>query len=124
MQFFTTNTPHSDKLDRFYIQSTSVDKVRMYSVVPNKKSDKVSWKYKRSAIKAFIRTICNNGWFGYVDFTKLDYTKPYSIEVQLVDKNTKEILCKARLHNDEKHWYLPRYSIIPIDPIAKEYYKS
>ena len=124
MQFFTMNTPHSDKLDRFYIQSTSVDNGRMYSVVPNKKSDKVSWKYKRSAIKAFIRTICNNGWFGYVDFTKLDYTKPYSIEVQLVDKNTKEILCKARLHNDEKYWYLPRYSITPIDAIAKEYYKS
>lgn len=124
MQFFTTNTPHSDKLNRFYIQSTSVDNGHMYSVVPNKKSDKVSWKYKRSAIKAFIRTICNNGWFGYVDFTKLDYTKPYSIEVQLIDKDTKEILCKARLHNDEKHWCLPRYSIIPIDAIAKEYYKS
>ena len=124
MQFFTTNTPHSDKLNRFYIQSTSVDNGRMYSVLPYKKSDKVSWKYKRSAIKAFIRTICNNGWFGYVDFTKLDYTKPYSIEVQLVDKDTKEILCKARLHNDEKHWYVPRYSIIPIDTIAKEYYKS
>ena len=124
MQFFTTNTPHSDKLNRFYIQSTSVDNGRMYSVVPNKKSDKVSWKYKRSAIKAFIRTICNNGWFGYVDFTKLDFTNLFSIEVQLIDKNTKEVLCKAILHNDEKHWYLPRYSIIPIDPIAKEYYKS
>lgn len=119
MQVFTTNTPNSDKLDRFYIQSTSVDNGRMYSVVPNNKSDKVSWKHKRSAIKAFIRTICNNGWFGYVDFTK-----PYSIEVQLVDKDTKEVLCKARLHNDEKHWYVPRYSIIPIDTIAKEYYKS
>ena len=124
MQFFTTNTPHSDKLDRFYIQSTSVDNGRMYSVLPNKKSDKVSWKYKRSAIKSCIRASCNKGWFGYVDFTKLDYTKPYSIEVQLVDKDTKEILCKARLHNDEKHWYVPRYSIIPIDTIAKEYYNS
>ena len=123
MQFFTTNTPHSDKLNRFYIQSTSVDNGRMYSVVPNKKSDKVSWKYKRSAIKAFIRTISNNGWFG-LDFTKLDFTNLFSIEVQLIDKDTKEILCKARLHNDEKHWYLPHYSIIPIDAIAKEYYKS
>ena len=119
MQFFTMNTPHSDKLDRFYIQSTSVDNGRMYSVLPNKKSDKVSWKYKRSAIKSFIRTICNNRWFGYVDFTN-----PYNVEVQLIDKDTKEILCKARLHNDEKHWYLPRYSITPIDTIAKEYYKS
>ena len=60
MQFFTMNTPHSDKLNRFYIQSTSVDNGRMYSVLTKKKSDKVSWKYKRSAIKSFIRTICNN----------------------------------------------------------------
>lgn len=119
MQFFTTNTPHSEKLNRFYIQSTSVDNGRMYSVVPNKKSDKVSWKYKRSAIKAFIRAISNNGWFGYVDFTK-----PYSIEVQLIDKDTKEVLCKATLHNDEKYLYVPRHSITPIDAIAKEYYKS
>ena len=119
MQFLTTNTPHSDKLNRFYIQSTSVDNGRMYSVLPDKKSDKVSWKYKRSAIKAFIRTICNNGWFGYVDFTN-----PYNVEVQLIDKDTKEILCKARLHNDEKYLYVPRYSITPIDTIAKEYYKS
>ena len=119
MQFFTTNTPHSDKLDRFYIQSTSVDNGRMYSVVPNKKSDKVSWKYKRCAIKAFIRTICNNGWFGYVDFTN-----PYNVELQLVDKDTKEVLCKATLHNDKKYLYIPRHSITPIDAIAKEYYKS
>ena len=119
MQFFTTNTPHSEKLDRFYIQSTSVDNGRMYSVVPNNKSDKVSWKHKRSAIKAFIRTICNNGWFGYVDFTN-----PYNVELQLIDKDTKEILCKATLHNDEKYLYVPRYTIIPIDTIAKEYYKS
>lgn len=119
MQFFTMNTPHSDKLNRFYIQSTSVDNGRMYSVLPNKKSDKVSWKYKRSAIKSFIRTICNNGWFGYVDYTKL-----YSIELQLVDKGTKEVLCKATLHNDEKYLYIPRHSITPIDAIAKEYYKS
>ena len=118
MQFFTINTPHSEKLNRFYIQSTSVDNGRMYSVVPNKKSDKVSWKYKRSAIKAFIRTISNNGWFG------LDFTKPYNVELQLVDKDTKEVLCKATLHNDEKYLYVPRYTIIPIDTIAKEYYKS
>lgn len=119
MQFFTTNTPHSDKLDRFYIQPVGIDNGRNYSILPDRKSDKVSWKYKRSAIKSFIRTICNNGWFGYVDYTKL-----YSIELQLVDKDTKEVLCKARLHNDEKYRYLPRYSIIPIDAIAKEYYKS
>lgn len=120
MQFFTMNTPHSDKLNRFYIQTTSADNGRIYSVVPNNKSDKVSWKYKRSAIKAFIRAIaCNHSWFGYVD-----YTKPYNIELQLVDKDTKEVLCKARLHNDEKYQYLPHYSIIPIDTIAKEYYKS
>ena len=119
MQFFTTNTPHSDKLDRFYIQSVGIDNGRNYSILPDRKSDKVSWKYKRSAIKAFIRTICNNGWFGYVDYTKL-----YSIELQLVDKDTKEVLCKATLHNDEKYLYVPHYSIIPIDAIAKEYYKS
>ena len=119
MQFFTMNTPHSDKLNRFYIQSVGIDNGRNYSVLPDRKSDKVSWKYKRSAIKSFIRTICNNGWFGYVDYTKL-----YSIELQLVDKDTKEVLCKATLHNDEKYRYLPRYSIIPIDTIAKEYYKS
>lgn len=123
MQFFTTNTPHSEKLNRFYIQSTSVDNGRIYSVVPNKKSDKVSWKYKRSAIKAFIRTISNNGWFG-LDFTKLDFTNLFSIELQLVDKDTKEVLCKATLHNDEKYLYVPRHSITPIDAIAKEYYKS
>ena len=123
MQFFTTNTPHSDKLNRFYIQSTSVDNGRMYSVLPNKKSDKVSWKYKRSAIKAFIRTICNNEWFG-INFAKLDFTNLFSIEVQLIDKDTKEILCKARLYNNEKYRWLVRYSIIPIDTIAKEYYKS
>lgn len=120
MQFFTTNTPHSEKLNRFYIQSTSVDNGRMYSVVPNKKSDKVSWKYKRSAIKAFIRAIAyNHSWFGYVDFTK-----PYNVELQLIDKDTKEVLCKARLYNNEKYRWLVRYSIIPIDAIAKEYYKS
>ena len=120
MQVFTTNTPHSDKLDRFYIQSTSVDNGRMYSVVPNNKSDKVSWKHKRSAIKAFIRAIaCNHSWFGYVDFTK-----PYNVELQLVDKDTKEVLCKATLHNDKKYLYIPRHSITPIDAIAKEYYKS
>ena len=119
MQFFTTNTPHSDKLDRFYIQSVGIDNGRNYSILPDRKSDKVSWKYKRSAIKSFIRTICNNGWFGYVD-----YTKPHNIELQLVDKDTKEVLCKVTLHNDEKYQYLPRYSIIPIDTIAKEYYKS
>lgn len=119
MQFFTTNTPHSEKLDRFYIQLINVNNGRIYSVVPNKKSDKVSWKYKRSAIKAFIRAICNNGWFGYVDFTT-----PYNVELQLVDKDTKEVLCKATLHNDEKYLYIPRYTIIPIDTIAKEYYKS
>lgn len=118
MQFFTMNTPHSDKLNRFYIQSINVNNGRIYSILPDRKSDKVSWKYKRSAIKSFIRTICNNGWFGYVDYTKL-----YSIELQLVDKDTKEILCKARLHNDGKYCYLPRYSIIPIDTITKEYYK-
>lgn len=123
MQFFTTNTPHSEKLNRFYIQSTSVDNGRIYSVVPNKKSDKVSWKYKKSAIKAFIRTISNNGWFG-LDFTKLDFTNLFSIELQLVDKDTKEVLCKATLHNDEKYLYVPRHSITPIDAIAKEYYKS
>lgn len=123
MQFFTTNTPHSEKLNRFYIQSTSVDNGRIYSVVPNKKSDKVSWKYKKSAIKAFIRTISNNGWFG-LDFTKLDFTNFFSIELQLVDKDTKEVLCKATLHNDEKYLYVPRHSITPIDAIAKEYYKS
>ena len=120
MQVFTTNTPHSEKLDRFYIQSINVNNGRIYSVVPNKKSDKVSWKYKRSAIKAFIRAIaCNHSWFGYVDFTK-----PYNVELQLVNKDTKEVLCKATLHNDEKYLYVPRYSIIPIDTIAKEYYKS
>ena len=87
MQFFTTNTSHSDKLDRFYIQSVGIDNGRNYSILPDRKSDKVSWKYKRSAIKAFIRTICNNRWFGYVDFTN-----PYNVEVQLIDKDTKEIL--------------------------------
>ena len=57
MQVFTTNTPNSEKLDRFYIQSTDVENGRMYSIVPSKKTDKVSWKYKRSAIKSFIRSI-------------------------------------------------------------------
>lgn len=120
MQVFTTNTPNSEKLDRFYIQSTDVENGRMYSIVPSKKTDKVSWKYKRSAIKSFIRSIaCKHSWFGYVDYSTL-----YNVTIQLVDKDTKEVLCKANLHNDEKHWHLPRYSITPIDPIAKEFYKS
>ncbi len=120
MQVFTTNTPKSEKLNRFYIQSTSADNGRMYSIVPNKKTDKVSWKYKRSAIKAFIRAIaCKHSWFGYVDYTTL-----YDVTIQLVDKDTKEVLCKANLHNDKKYRYLPRYSITPIDRIAKEFYKS
>ena len=54
----------------------------------------------------------------------VDFTTPYNVELQLVDKDSKEVLCKATLHNDEKYQYLPHYSIIPIDTIAKEYYKS
>lgn len=89
-------------------------------IIKNKKADKVSWKYKKSAIKAFIRTIaCRNGWYGYVDYATL-----YDVEIMLVDSVTDEVLCKARLHNDEKYRYLPRYSITPIDEIAKEFYKS
>lgn len=120
MQVFTTNTPHSDKLDRFYIQSTDTNNGRMYSVVPNKKNDKVSWKYKRSAIKAFIRAIaCRHSWFGCIDYSEM-----YDVTIQLVDKESKEVLCKANIHNDDMYRYIPRYSITPIDPIAKEFYKS
>ena len=120
MKVFTTNTPGSAELERFYIQSNYTESGCMYSVLPTNKRNKVTWKYKRSAIKAFVREIaCRHSWFGNVNYSSL-----YDIEIQLVDRETKEVLCKARLHNDEEYVYVPRYSITPIDPIAKEYYKS
>ena len=117
--YINENTPNSMQLDRFYIQA-EIDG-QWHSVEPNHKTDKVTWKYKRSAIKAFIRTIAGkHSWFG--TYPKLGVL--FNVSIRLVDKETKEVLCNANLHNDKEYLYCPRYSITPIDPIAKEYYKS
>lgn len=105
---------------RYYI-SVELDGKTAKVVKSTNKRNKVEWSYKRNAIKGFIGgVIYKFGWLH--DYVEIG--KPFNANIFLVDNTTNAVICKAKIHNDEKYMYVPRYTITPIDPIAKEYYKT